>query len=93
MGAVLYVSLPLIGMASLLALRLKEPALPRPFRCWGYPLTPLLIAAGSLAFVVGAVAADPLSSVAALALAALAIPAASATPAPASGPPPDSRGT
>jgi APA family basic amino acid/polyamine antiporter len=71
MGAVLYVSLPLIGMASLLALRRQEPELPRPFCCWGYPLTPLLIAAVSLAFVVGAVAADPLSSLAALALAGL----------------------
>ena len=71
MGAVLYVSLPLIGMAALLALRRQEPELQRPFACWGYPLTPLLIAAGSLAFVVGAVAADPLSSLAALALAAL----------------------
>jgi APA family basic amino acid/polyamine antiporter len=72
MGAVLYVSLPLIGMAALLALRRQEPELPRPFRCWGYPLTPLLIAAGSLAFVVATVAANPLSSLAALALASLA---------------------
>ncbi|MBM5802391.1 MAG: APC family permease [Cyanobacteria bacterium K_DeepCast_35m_m2_023] len=92
MGAVLYVSLPLIGMAALLALRRQEPELPRPFRCWGYPLTPLLIAAGSLAFVVGAVVTDPLSSVAALALAALALPASGRTPAAASAGPPDSPG-
>ena len=72
MGAVLYVSLPLIGMAALLALRRQEPELPRPFRCWGYPLTPLLIATGSLAFVLATVATDPLSSLAALALASLA---------------------
>ena len=72
MGAVLYVCLPLIGMAALLALRRQEPELPRPFRCWGYPLTPLLIATGSLAFVVATVVADPLSSLAALALASLA---------------------
>ena len=91
MGAVLYVSLPLIGMASLLALRVAEPDLPRPFRCWGYPLTPVLIAGGSLAFVIAAVAADPLSSLAALGLAALAYPAATATPAPASPVPPDSQ--
>ena len=68
MGAVLYVSLPLIGMAALLALRRQEPELPRPFSCWGYPLTPLLIATGSLAFVVSTVAADPISSLAALTL-------------------------
>ena len=72
MGAVLYVCLPLIGMAALLALRRQEPELPRPFSCWGYPLTPLLIAIGSLAFVVATVVADPLSSLAALALASLA---------------------
>ena len=72
MGAVLYVCLPLIGMAALLALRRQEPELPRPFSCWGYPLTPLLIATGSLAFVVATVVADPLSSLAALALASLA---------------------
>jgi len=92
MGAVLYVSLPLIGMAALLALRLQEPELPRPFVCWGYPLTPLLIAAGSLAFVVGAVATDALSSLAAaaLALVALALPASAPTPAAVSGAHPDS---
>jgi len=72
MGAVLYVCLPLIGMAALLALRRQEPELPRPFSCWGYPLTPLLIATGSLTFVVATVVADPLSSLAALALASLA---------------------
>lgn len=72
MGAVLYVCLPLIGMAALLALRRQEPELPRPFSCWGYPLTPLLIAIGSLTFVVATVVADPLSSLGALALASLA---------------------
>jgi APA family basic amino acid/polyamine antiporter len=92
MGAVLYVGLPLVGMASLLALRLQEPALPRPFGCWGYPLTPLLIAAGSLAFVLAAVTADPLSSLAALALAlaGAALPASAPGLAAASGHPPDS---
>jgi APA family basic amino acid/polyamine antiporter len=92
MGAVLYVGLPLLGMASLLALRLQEPALPRPFGCWGYPLTPLLIAAGSMAFVLAAVTADPLSSLAALALAlaGAALPASAPGPAAVSGHPPDS---
>jgi len=92
MGAVLCVSLPLIGMAALLRLRLREPELARPFRCWGYPLTPVLIAGGSLAFVLAAVAADPISSLAALGLAllALGLPAATQTPAAASDGRPDS---
>ena len=71
MGAVLYVSLPLAGIAALLALRWREPELPRPFRTWGYPLTPLLVAAVSLAFLVGTVLGDRTDSLAALALVGL----------------------
>jgi len=71
MGAVLYVSLPLAGIAALLALRRQEPDLPRPFRTWGYPLTPLLVAAVSLAFLVGTAVGDWVDSLAALVLVAL----------------------
>jgi len=71
MGAVLYVSLPLAGIASLVTLRQREPELPRPFRTWGYPVTPLLITAVSLAFLVGSAANDWLNSLAALALVAM----------------------
>ena len=71
MGAVLYVSLPLAGIAALLALRWREPELPRPFRTWSYPVTPLLVAAVSLAFLVGTVLGDRADSLAALALVAL----------------------
>ncbi len=35
----------LLVVAGVAVLRWREPALPRPFRCWGYPLTPLLFAA------------------------------------------------
>jgi len=71
MGALLYVCLPLAGIAALVALRRQEPELPRPFRCWGYPLTPLLVALVSLAFLVGAVVSDWVDSLAALALVAV----------------------
>ena len=71
MGALLYVSLPLAGIAALVALRRQEPELARPFRCWGYPLTPLLVAAVSLAFLLGAVVHDWVDSLAALALVAV----------------------
>ncbi|WP_254941460.1 APC family permease [Cyanobium sp. A1C-AMD] len=70
MGAVLYVSLPLAGIASLVTLRQREPELPRPFLTWGYPVSPLLITAVSLAFLMGSTANDWLSSLAALALVA-----------------------
>jgi APA family basic amino acid/polyamine antiporter len=53
MGAFLYVGLPLSGIAALVVLRRRQPDLPRPFRCWGYPLTPLLVGLVSLAFLVG----------------------------------------
>lgn len=35
----------LLTVAGLVVLRIREPRLPRPFRCWGYPVTPLLFAA------------------------------------------------
>ena len=71
MGAVLYVSLPLAGIASLVTLRQREPELPRPFLTWGYPVSPFLITAVSLAFLIGSTANDWLSSLAALALVAM----------------------
>jgi len=74
LGSVLYVGLPLVGIASLMALRQREPELPRPFRCWGYPLPPLLIGAVSLAFLAGMVASEPLLCAAATAMVALAWP-------------------
>lgn len=35
----------LLTVAGLIVLRVREPGLARPFRCWGYPATPLLFAA------------------------------------------------
>jgi APA family basic amino acid/polyamine antiporter len=32
----------LLTVAGVLVLRIREPRLARPFRCWGYPVTPLL---------------------------------------------------
>jgi len=39
------VSCSLLTVLGLLVLRWKEPSLPRPFRCWGYPVSPLLFIA------------------------------------------------
>lgn len=38
------VSCSLITVIGLVVLRIREPGLPRPFRCWGYPFTPVLFA-------------------------------------------------
>ena len=35
----------LLVVGGVVVLRWREPALARPFRCWGYPVTPLLFAA------------------------------------------------
>ena len=37
---------------ALIRLRITEPALPRPYRTWGYPWTPILFLAGGLAMTV-----------------------------------------
>jgi APA family basic amino acid/polyamine antiporter len=71
MGAFLYVGLPLSGIAAQLWLRHQQPKLPRPFLSWGYPLTPLLVGAGSLAFLIGAMVSDTADSLLALALVCL----------------------
>jgi APA family basic amino acid/polyamine antiporter len=83
MGSILYVSLPLSGIAALLMLRQREPQLERPFPAWGYPLTPLLVAGVSLAFLVGTAASAPLSMAAAVSLVALGLlPSLQAFPGP-----------
>lgn len=47
-----------LSFISVFVLRRREPNLPRPYRAWGYPWTTALALAGSVAFLVGAVAAD-----------------------------------
>ena len=70
MGAFLYVGLPLGGIAAQLWLRRHQPELTRPFLCWGYPFTPLVVGAVSLMFLAGALISDTADSLLALALAA-----------------------
>jgi APA family basic amino acid/polyamine antiporter len=47
-----------LSFVSLFVLRRREPQASRPYRAWGYPITTALVLLGSLAFLVGAVAAD-----------------------------------
>jgi APA family basic amino acid/polyamine antiporter len=71
MGAFLYVGLPLSGIAAQIWLRRHQPELPRPFLSWGYPVTPWVVGAGSVAFLIGAVISDSFDSLLALALVAV----------------------
>jgi APA family basic amino acid/polyamine antiporter len=63
-----------MGYISVIVLRWREPDLPRPYRAWGYPWTTLLVLAGSIAFLVGAVISDKRNSLIALAILAASIP-------------------
>ena len=46
-------------MAGVFVLRHTRPDLPRPYRVWGYPATPLLFLAASLGMVANALWTDP----------------------------------
>lgn len=47
-----------LSYASLFLLRRKEPAMPRPYRAWGYPYTTGIALAGSVLFLIGSIATD-----------------------------------
>ncbi len=53
---------------ALIVLRNREPALPRPYRAWGYPWSVWLVTAGGMIFLVGMLVGDILNGLAALAL-------------------------
>ncbi len=56
---------------ALIALRRKEPATARPFRAWGYPVSPAIVIAGSAAFLAGIFVGDTRTAVTATALLAI----------------------
>jgi APA family basic amino acid/polyamine antiporter len=47
-GAVQHPARLVCHRAGVIVLRITQPDLPRPYRCWGYPVTPLLFLAVSL---------------------------------------------
>jgi basic amino acid/polyamine antiporter, APA family len=49
-------------VAAVYRLRFKRPDLPRPYRCWGYPVTPALYLCMCAAFLVYVVQGNPLAS-------------------------------
>jgi APA family basic amino acid/polyamine antiporter len=72
--AFFFVANYILSFISLFVLRRREPDKPRPYRAWGYPLTPALALIGSIAFLGGAVAADTKNSIYALLLLAVSYP-------------------
>lgn len=63
-----------VSFCALFRLRRTEPDAPRPYRAWGHPFTTGLVLLASLAFLIGAVAADARHSLYALALLAASYP-------------------
>ena len=57
-----------VSFTSVFVLRRREPLRPRPYRAWGYPYTTAAALVGSVAFLLGAVAADTRNSMYALLL-------------------------
>ena len=64
-----------LSFISVFVLRKREPEKPRPYRAWGYPWTTALALAGSMAFLIGAIASDRVNSLIALAVLAASYPA------------------
>ena len=73
-AAILVAAMYCVNYVALIVLRLREPTAERPYRAWGYPVTTLLVLAGSLAFLIAAVHDDAASSWRATVLLALAAP-------------------
>ncbi len=72
-SAWLYYFLAVVG---LMWLRRKAPQTPRPFRMWGFPVTPLLFLAGTAQFLAGLLLQNPLPPLFVLGLGILSIPVA-----------------
>ena len=72
--AFFFVASYVLSFLSVIVLRRREPELPRPYRAWGYPWTTLLVLAGSVAFLVGAVLSDTRLSLVSIALVAVSWP-------------------
>ncbi|CAN5374099.1 amino acid permease [soil metagenome] len=53
-----------LTVLGVIVLRFRQPDLPRPFRCWGYPFTPLVFLALSLFAVIYTTMAKPIQAIA-----------------------------
>jgi len=63
-----------LTVAAVYRLRIKRPDMPRPYRCWGYPVTPALYLAIASAFLIYVIQGDPLPTVTGLVLVLSGVP-------------------
>lgn len=73
-GEFFVITVDILLIGSLFILRRREPDLPRPFRTWGYPFTPLILLLISLAIFVGYIIGNPADSLYAIAALAASYP-------------------
>jgi APA family basic amino acid/polyamine antiporter len=64
-----------LTVMGLFALRRKQPGRARPYRTWGYPVTPAAYLVGAAFFLLYILIGDPLDALAGLGLVALGVPA------------------
>ena len=72
--AFFFVANYVLSFISLFVLRRREPDKPRPYRVWGYPVTPALALISSVLFLAGAIWVDRENSLYALGLLAVSYP-------------------
>lgn len=58
LAAFFYVLQYAVTFTSLFVLRVREPATPRPYQAWGYPVVPAIVLVGAVAFIVGSYMTD-----------------------------------
>ncbi len=63
-----------LAVLGVIVLRVKRPEWERPYRMWGYPVTPMLFGVASLLLVINTLVTKPLPSLAGLALIASGLP-------------------
>ena len=64
-----------LGAAAVIALRIKRPDAPRPFRVPGYPLTPLIFVLAAAAIVLNTIVEQPMQSAIGIGMVLLGVPA------------------
>jgi APA family basic amino acid/polyamine antiporter len=64
-----------LTVAAVIILRRRRPDLQRPYRTWGYPLTPVVFIAAALFISVNSLIAQPLNALAGLGIILIGIPA------------------
>ena len=65
----------LLAIASVFVLRVRMPDLPRPYRTWGYPFTPMLYVAAAILLLGNMLWRTPVESITGLAIVLLGLPA------------------